>query len=335
MSEQKLPEIGKKYRSYDLRQMQDRDDEYQDVRISSIDNITKKINFEYIGYHHYGSITKNLFWQTFEEIPDNSQPEEQRFSGQVGHDSNGNKLPSKEELYKQLKREAQESKPNAVEDALEELKEVTARNLGRYIKTSNEQHAMSAKEFFDLSSKAQNLINALEAEKSVVNSTIPQKPISSIVENTRACEHGDKYPYDFNNGDEVEKRCYACAQEGMVGEEPLQLNNHQTSIYETLSKGGKVKWNTEGNRLVIEKSKSIWKPVSELPEYIKDYFICFIKFYNGEVRLGEYDCGEFYTKDAKSFLKSEMESYVKLTDFVNEHIDMKERLERLENNNKK
>lgn len=189
MSEQKLPEIGKKYRSYDLRQMQDRDDEYQDVRISSIDNITKKINFEYIGYHHYGSITKNLFWQTFEEIPDNSQPEEQRFSGQVGHDSNGNKLPSKEELYKQLKREAQESKPNAVEDAL-------------------------------------------EAEKSVVNSTIPQKPISSIVENTRACEHGDKYPYDFNNGDEVEKRCYACAQEGMGGEEP----------------------------------KSIWKPVSELPE---------------------------------------------------------------------
>lgn len=84
-------------------------------------------------------------------------------------------------------------------------------------------------------------------------------------------------------------------------------------------------------------SKDIWKPVSELPE---DDLHVLIKMIDGEVLLSEYQ--HYYTRTFELLNHSvklkwnddRIQSWCKLTDFVNQQQDLLSRVERIEKENK-
>jgi hypothetical protein len=231
MTNIKLPEIGKKYRAKHCI-----GSSYNVIVDKILDNCliychtSDEINYKPNSYVYRPS----YFWSDYAEIPDNSQPEvaeisKEDFEALKNMNSNETRIENFStnsgvfnDIYKKVK---EESKPNAVEEAIEELQIEMLWADGRNTRSWKEHYRA-------LEYCAQKLINALEAEKAIVNPTIPQKPVSSIAEYTKGCEHGDKYPYDFNNGDEVEKRCYACAQEAMVlKHERLSKWEHLLKLY--------------------------------------------------------------------------------------------------------
>lgn len=82
-------------------------------------------------------------------------------------------------------------------------------------------------------------------------------------------------------------------------------------------------------------SKSIWKPISELPDTsIQQFIIC---WEGGQKEIILYDeCGDFFTSldRVNEYCKTEITKYCNLTDFINQQETLKKRIERLEQLNK-
>lgn len=90
-----------------------------------------------------------------------------------------------------------------------------------------------------------------------------------------------------------------------------------------------------------EEVKSIWKPVSELPELDPRSFCCYVKLENdSQIIVAKYFAGEFYTQifypdmsfekfRTTKISKEAIESFCALTDYIN---NTEERLSKLESN---
>jgi hypothetical protein len=157
----------------------------------------------------------------------------------------------------------------------------------------------------DLAKKAQNLLNAMD------DSNIPEKGDCGIGEDTRE----ERYAKVKNLMSNVEIKL----------PNPLIFESESPKSDMTIA----IDW-----AFNAEPKSTLWKPVSELPKDIKDYFECFIKFHNGKIRKGEYFRGVFSITDKASYLSIEMEEYCSLTDYINHQAELEKRVGRLEQKEK-
>ena len=82
-------------------------------------------------------------------------------------------------------------------------------------------------------------------------------------------------------------------------------------------------------------SKSIWKPISELPvNNYKDQQLIIRWDNNGESEIATYDTDENYFMSldlASQYCDSELREWCELSDFINQQISLEERITKLEN----
>jgi len=206
-----------------------------------------------------------------------------------------------EELPDQEPTTEKSSTVNKVQEALEELKEV--------VKNTNKELRLAfnnAIKPHDLLNKATNLINALEEST----------PLGHCI-------------YCGEELDEFTKEgccTYDCLSRLREKHALAELDQKESLVYSNIQE-------TPVTSIVEPTSKSIWKPISELPDYIATILVR----YRSKIILGDYTKGKLKTINGEEINIKGLEAvkeWCYLTDFINHQESLEKRIERLERGNK-